>query len=464
MSRLQNGLLVVATAFFASSLSYPVFAEENSLKEEEVSFVERKVSEVKVEEKKEAKKVYLENLKENFDFGGSVKTFFSYSGIPTSNIDWFGNEFRPLFFKMEEKKVNSIATTLNAGIKGSLNFGKTFKNDAGKNVLKVSTGLEVDLRNDEFDKTGDDKKFFKIASAKGILYDCFKIGYDSLFVGGAKTVMMGGIFKVNNMFTLSCDIFRDLSLVDIGDGTNNRSLSNFLVDGDNKEITGTKAAFKYNSAIPGVALHNSFNFGSFGKANLSLFGRPVLLKETKEDGEKFIFGFGAKANAELHFIDKVDTLKVNVLFGSGIGDYMAKVKKATEKLEKSHSKLTALPASFYIDEDKIKPSMFLDGSLDYAFKINPVNEVSLSCGNLWYINDYSKANFVGIDGKNWFVNDVLTFGLGYKYSACKKMDLFINGYGVYMHVAAKDGESADELPNVSQKLGWGFNFGADMKL
>ena len=428
MLRLKNGFLVVATAFFASSLSCPVFAEE-----------------------KETPKVYLENLKENFDFSGSVKTFFSYNGIPTSNINWNGNDFRIVNFRADDKKIDSA---FNAGIKGALNFGKTFKNDAGKNVLKVSAGLEVDLINDEFDK---DKNKFKLASAKCVFFDHWKVGYDSLFIAGAKTVMIGGMFKLSKDLSLNFDIFRDLHLVDLKKGLGEKK----EVDGEIKFVPD----FKYNSAIPGTAVHSAYNLGKLGKVNLSLFGRPIVLKEnkTKDAENKFLFGFGAKANAELHFIDKVDTLKVGGFFSMGVGDYLMKTAKTAEFIGFVDNSVVALPTSFYLENKDVKPAVLLDLSGEYAFKINPVNEVSVSLADLHYFGDFENSYVwkPKNEGKeNRVINNIVTFGLGYKYSACKKMDLFTNVYGVYMHLA-KDGKFEGEN---AKNWGWTLNFGVDCKL
>lgn len=436
MLRLKNGFLVVATAFFASSLFCPVFAEENAdIKDE----VEKKFS----TNKKETPKVYLENLKENFDFSGSIKTFFSYSGIPTSNINWNGNDFRIANFRADNKKIDSA---FNAGIKGALNFGKTFKNDAGKNVLKVSAGLEVDLINDEFDDKNKNK--FKLASAKCVLFDHLKVGYDSLFIAGAKTVMIGGMFKLSKDLSLNFDIFRDPAL------------------GDLKEKGSfNPKEFKYKSAIPGTAIHGAYNLGKLGKVNLSLLGRPIFLKETKtKDAEnKFLFGFGAKANAELHFIDKVDTLKVGGFFSMGVGDYLMKAAKTAEFISYVGDNVVALPTSFYLENKDVKPAVFLDLSGEYAFKINPVNEVSVSLADLHYFGDFENSYVweKKDDGKeNRVINNIVTFGLGYKYSACKKMDLFTNAYGVIMNLA-KDGKFEGEN---SKNWGWTLNFGVDCKL
>ena len=427
MLRLKNGFLVVATAFFASS---PVFAEE-----------------------KETPKVYLENLKENFDFSGSIKTFFSYNGIPTSNINWNGNDFRIANFRADGKKIDSA---FNAGIKGALNFGKTFKNDAGKNVLKVSAGLEVDLINDEFDAKTENK--FKLASAKCVLFDHLKVGYDSLFIAGAKTVMIGGMFKPSDDFSLNFDIFRDPALVDLGDKSSKGLCKKFTEGGKEK----FKPAFKYNSAIPGTAVHSAYNVGKLGKVNLSLFGRPILMKENKEESEnRFLFGFGAKANAELHFIDKVDTLKVGGFFSVGVGDYLMKAAKTAEfigNVEKES--IVALPASFYLEGKDVKPAMLLDLSGEYAFKINPVNEVSVSLADLHYFGDFDNAAFCqNNSGKN-YINNIVTFGLGYKYSACRKMDFFTNAYGVIMNLAKGKKFEGENVKN----WGWTLNFGVDCKL
>ena len=427
MLRLKNGFLVVATAFFASS---PVFAEE-----------------------KETPKVYLENLKENFDFSGSIKTFFSYNGIPTSNINWNGNDFRIANFRADGKKIDSA---FNAGIKGALNFGKTFKNDAGKNVLKVSAGLEVDLINDEFDAKTENK--FKLASAKCVLFDHLKVGYDSLFIAGAKTVMIGGMFKPSDDFSLNFDIFRDPALVDLGDKSS-KGLCKKFTEGGNEKF---KPAFKYNSAIPGTAVHSAYNVGKLGKVNLSLFGRPILMKENKEESEnRFLFGFGAKANAELHFIDKVDTLKVGGFFSVGVGDYLMKAAKTAEfigNVEKES--IVALPASFYLEGKDVKPAMLLDLSGEYAFKINPVNEVSVSLADLHYFGDFDNAAFCqNNSGKN-YINNIVTFGLGYKYSACRKMDFFTNAYGVIMNLAKGKKFEGENVKN----WGWTLNFGVDCKL
>lgn len=432
MLRLKNGFLVVATAFFASGLYCPVFAEE-----------------------KETPKVYLENLKENFDFNGSVKTFFSYSGIPTSNINWNGNDFRIANFRADGKKIDSA---FNAGIKGALNFGKTFKNDAGKNVLKVSAGLEVDLINDEFDDKNTNK--FKFASAKCVLFDHLKVGYDSLFIAGAKTVMIGGMFKPSDDFSLNFDIFRDPALVDLGDKPSKGLSKKINEAGEEKKFN---PAFKYNSAIPGTAVHSAYNLGKLGKVNLSLFGRPIVLKENEMASaeNKFLFGFGAKANVELHFIDKVDTLKVGGFLSMGVGDYSMKAAKTAEfigNVEKDS--IVALPASFYSESNDVKPVTFLDASVDYAFKVDPVNEVSVSASNLHYFGDFDGAEFLQNNNGKKYINNIVTFGLGYKYSACKKMDLFTNAYGVIMHLA-KNGEfKGDNAKN----WGWTLNFGVDCKL
>lgn len=437
MLRLKNGFLVVATAFFASSLSCPVFAEE-----------------------KETPKVYLENLKENFDFSGSVKTFFSYNGIPTSNINWNGNDFRIANFRADDKKINSA---FNAGIKGALNFGKTFKNEAGKNVLKVSAGLEVDLINDEFDDKNKNK--FKLASAKCVLFDHLKVGYDSLFIAGAKTVMLGGMFKLSKDLSLNFDIFRDPALFDLGNSKNHGLSKKVEIgDGKNKKIE-FKPAFKYNSAIPGTAIHGAYNLGKLGKVNLSLFGRPILMKENKTEKaeNKFLFGFGAKANAELHFIDKVDTLKVGGFFSMGVGDYLMKAAKTAEFIGNVDSNVVALPTSFYLKDTDVKPAVLLDLSGEYAFKINPVNEVSVSLADLHYFGDFENSYVwkPKNDGaENRVINNIVTFGLGYKYSACKKMDLFTNAYGVIMNLA-KDGKFEGEN---AKNWGWTLNFGVDCKL
>jgi hypothetical protein len=437
MLRLKNGFLVVATAFFASGLSCPVFAEE-----------------------KETPKVYLENLKENFDFNGSVKTFFSYSGIPTSNINWNGNDFRIANFRADDKNINSA---FNAGIKGALNFGKTFKNDAGKNVLKVSAGLEVDLINDEFDAKTENK--FKLASAKCVLFDHLKVGYDSLFIAGAKTVMIGGMFKPSDNFSLNFDIFRDLPLVDLGNKSSKGLWKKVETgEGENKKIE-FKSAFKYSSAIPGTAIHGVYNLGNLGKVNLSLFGRPIVLKEnkTKDAENKFLFGFGAKANAELHFIDKVDTLKVGGFFSMGVGDYLMKAAKTAEFIGGVDENVVALPTSFYLEDKDVKPAVLLDLSGEYAFKINPVNEVSVSLADLHYFGDFENSYVwkpKNEGAENRVINNIVTFGLGYKYSACKKMDLFTNAYGVIMNLAKGgkfDGENA-------KNWGWTLNFGVDCKL
>lgn len=431
MLRLKNGFLVVATAFFASSLSCPVFAEE-----------------------KETPKVYLENLKENFDFNGSVKTFFSYNGIPTSNINWNGNDFRIANFRADDKKIDSA---FNAGIKGALNFGKTFKNDAGKNVLKVSAGLEVDLINDEFDDKNKNK--FKLASAKCVLFDHLKVGYDSLFIAGAKTVMLGGMFKPSDNFSLNFDIFRDLPLVDLGDKSS-KGLWKKVQTGEGEKF---KSAFKYSSAIPGTAIHGVYNLGNLGKVNLSLFGRPIVLKgnATASAENKFLFGFGAKANAELHFIDKVDTLKVGGFFSMGVGDYLMKAAKTAEFIGFVGDNVVALPTSFYLEKENkdVKPVVFLDLSGEYAFKINPVNEVSVSLADLHYFGDFENS-YVLEKKENKVFNNIVTFGLGYKYSACKKMDLFTNAYGVIMNLAK--GKKFEDKN--AKNWGWTLNFGVDCKL
>ena len=446
MLRLKNGFLVVATAFFASSLSCPVFAEENAdIKDE----VEKKFS----TNKKETPKVYLENLKENFDFSGSIKTFFSYSGIPTSNINWSGNDFRIANFRADGKKIDSA---FNAGIKGALNFGKTFKNEAGKNVLKVSAGLEVDLINDEFDDKNKNK--FKLASAKCVFFDHLKVGYDSLFIAGAKTVMIGGMFKLSKDLSLNFDIFRDPALFDLKQNL-----------GKKKDVKGEMKfvpAFKYNSAIPGTAVHSAYNLGKLGKVNLSLFGRPIVLKENKTEKaeNKFLFGFGAKANAELHFIDKVDTLKVGGFFSMGVGDYLMKAAKTAEFIGCVGDKVVALPTSFYLENKDVKPAVLLDLSGEYAFKINPVNEVSVSLADLHYFGDFENSLVWRENNKDKenkvSINNIVTFGLGYKYSACKKMDLFTNVYGVIMNLA-KDGKFEGEN---AKNWGWTLNFGVDCKL
>ncbi len=437
MLRLKNGFLVVATAFFASNLSSPVFAEENA------------------EIKKETPKVYLESLKENFDFSGNVKTFFSYSGIPTSNIFWAGNEFRPFYFRANGKKVNP---GFNAGVKGTLNLGKTFKNNAGKNVLKVSTGLEVDLINGDFEDKA--KNLFKLASAKTVLFDCLKVGYDSLFVAGAKTVMVGGMFKVNDELSLNFDIFRDPALVDLDSKTSKGLCEKNVKDGKEE----FKQVFKYNSAIPGVAVHGSYSLGNLGKANLSLFGRPVVLSKEEKKDEKdniSLFGFAAKANVELHFIKDVDTLKIGGFFSAGCGDYLAKTVKAVENVGRVDDGVKAIPASFYLagEKDDIKSVILLDSSVEYSYKVNPVNVISVSVSDLHYFGDFKDGKFYD-DKKDILINNVLNLGLGYKYSVCKKADFFANLNGVYMHLAKGEKFKGDE----KQSFGWGFNFGIDCKL
>jgi hypothetical protein len=113
--------------------------------------------------------------------------------------------------------------------------------------------------------------------------------------------------------------------------------------------------------------------------------------------------------------------------------------------------------------EDVKPAVLLDLSGEYAFKINPVNEVSVSLADLHYFGDFENSYVwkpKNEGAENRVINNIVTFGLGYKYSACKKMDLFTNVYGVIMNLA-KDGKFEGEN---AKNWGWTLNFGVDCKL
>jgi len=358
----------------------------------------------------------------------------------------------------------------------SFNLIKIFKNNAGENVLKIFGGLEADLfSNDDFEDKA--KNHFKISSLKGVLYDHFKFGYDSEFVTGAKTmVIFGGMFKINEVLSLDFDIFKNLPFIDLNISNDWKSSSDkfIAVANDAKNCVGKpvkewKQSF-FCLNIPGLGIKGNFNCGDLGKCSLGAMVLPIILTEklAKNDSIYSDLGFGVKFNTDFQFLKGIDSFKVGAIFGRGIGDYVTKVKKSAKLIKRSHNDLAGVPASiFLINEGKTVKSLelanFLDLSLFYAFKINPVHKVVCNVANLHFLNDYTEGKFLDKSGKNHYVNNILTLGLGYVFSVCKKMDFFANLNGVVFIVKNKD-EKTSDLKDVDKKWGWGIDFGAYFKI
>ena len=459
MLRFNNNFFAIATAFFASSLFQPisVFAEE--IQEEEF-FDDEFEEEVPV--KKIEKKTVLENLKESLEIGGNVKGDFSYSGIPSSNVEYKSNDFRPFQFRM----LKNIPFSFDAGLKASLSLGKTFKNDAGKNILKVNVSLDFDKYNSDLEE--GKTRTFELGSAKGIFFDCFKVGFDREFVTGTKEMLVGGMWKVNDLFTLNFDLMRDLSLVDCKNGfyrRYNEGEKEKDEKGNEKNLTNN---YSYNGAIPAFGVQGVFSFGSLGCAKLGSLLRPVLLIDSTNKSEPKsigLFGFGIKADAEFKFIKDVDKLSVNVLFGSGIGEYNPRMRKFCDGVGfMSGNLLKPVPASFYKEGDDFKSSSFINFNADYSFKVNPQNELSVGAGGLFLVNNFDEKEFMKDQN---YLKSLLVGNLGYKFSACKKLDFSVNANLVKVFFNVDSEKIAENLKGEQKDLfrtwGWNLMFGADFK-
>lgn len=426
----KNNILLVAVSLFSASF----FSVNNIFaKEDKVEVVENK-------------KTISDALKETLDISGNVKGVFSYSGLPGSNIKNAANDFRPMSLKLGQQ----IPPSFDAGVKTSLSLGKTFKNEDNRNVLKVNINLEMDLFNDKL----NEGRVLEIESAKGIFYDFLKIGFDQEFVTGAKGMLIGGMWKFNNFFTLNADIIRDLDLFDL-----NKSVYFKQFDKKTKQGPG----FLYSNSIPTVGVQGQFNLDNLGFVKVGGIVRPVLLL-SGNDQKTFLTGFGLGTSGVLHFIKNVDTLVFNFLFGSGIGDYIKKVKVGGIALNNVNKGIANMPVSFFGECDfssskdsnyssVINKSNFFNGFVNYAYKVMPQHELSVGMGDLFYLGSDAFDKFIGDQD---FCKNLFNCSLGYKYSACKKMDLSVVGNAVHIQNAKKS------LENIGN-WGWNMMFAADFK-
>lgn len=420
----KNNILLVAVSLFSASF----FSVNNIFaKEDKVEVVENK-------------KTISDALKETLDISGNVKGVFSYSGLPGSNIKNAANDFRPMSLRLGQQ----IPPSFDAGVKASLSLGKTFKNEYNRNVLKVNVTLGMD----KFNENLNNGRVLEIESAKGIFYDCLKVGFDQEFVTGAKGMLIGGMWKFNNFFTLNADIIRDLDLSDLKSGS--------LLGTDEKD-----PKFLYSNSIPTVGVQGQFNLGNLGFVKVGGIVRPVLLLSGK-DQKTFLTGFGLGTSGVLHFVKNVDTLVFNFLFGSGIGEFNNKVKVGGVALKNVNSGISNMPVSFFFSNSdnssndyssNIHNSNFFNGFINYAYKIMPQHELSVGMGDLFYLGSDAFDKFIG--DKDYCKN-LFNCSLGYKYSACKKMDLSVVGNAVHIKNAKK---ALEKVGN----WGWNMMFAADFK-
>ena len=472
MLRFNNNFFAIATAFFASSLFQPisVFAEEV---QEEEFFDDEFEEEVPV--KKIEKKTVLEDLKESLEVGGNVKGVFSYTGIPSSGIKFIANDFRPFSLRLCGEKGFPLNSSFDAGVKASLSLGKTFKNDAGKNILKVNLSFELDQYNDKLENFKEEP--IKIGSAKGIFFDCFKIGYDKEFVTGAKGMLIGGMWKINDLFTLNFDIMRDLDFIDLDKDHKNLFLETSTELDEDGKIKNSKNYFSYSNPIPAFGIQGQIKIGNLGNVKIGYLGRPMLINTSvKDDKSVFLWGNGVNISSDFSFIKNVDKLGINVLFGSSIGEFNPKMKACAEKsgfmLNVGGKKVTTIPASCFClekkhlsdDEHAVYSNLFINTGVDYSFKITPAHEVSVGISDFHVFYTEALEKFLE---EKIAVKNMLTGNLGYKFSACKKLDFSVTANFVKAFLNVDSEKITDSLNDDQKKLfqtwGWNLMFGADFK-